>query len=392
MRKIVKSLSWVVIPVAILAFSLSIVRTRHAVGVLTKTAIRRAERDLGVNIRVGKTDIHLLGGKLTLSDVRIANPEGFEEGDLFSLKTALFRMRILPLLRGRADMTHLSIHDARLTVTRNEQNQVNVAELGKTGKTTSGDAGGPTSEAADPTSADRTPPPESEKQRDPHDLIIRDLSCSSTLSYIDYGKTNDPFRISFAVVAEGQNLSSIDLPGDTWGHFSITSHLEEDPEAFVTTLAGRLAPWKDTHRPSFDLQGDIRSIRFRDLGPEAENWEIQCESANLKIDITCRDGQYTENSKLTVTLEKPTVTGDLAKKARNIPVPAELTIPIPLRGTFRNPQMDFQSAAIQAVLQHLAGSLGALLESTTVDGKQPDGDLGNAARNLGNLLKNWQGK
>lgn len=333
MKKVLKIVACVLIAAA-LWLTVDIVLTRSLTGILNSTWIPRAEQQLGVDIAVGGTNLDILGRELTLSDVRVARPAGFDGPDLLFSEEARLRVRFFPLLRGAAEITDLLIRGARLTLTFSSQGRVNVTES---------------------------------------------------------GKPDDSPQISFSVSVEARDISFEEIHGAGWANFDITGHLEEDPELFVTALDGRIAPMADFDSLSFDIQGTIRFIRLEDLGPMAKEWEIECESADMDIDVKCRNGRYAEGSKLTMIVRKPTLTGDLARKARNFPIPDELTLRAPLGGTVEEPELDIHTALVHTVLENLAGSVGTILESVTIDGEKLDGDLGEAARKLGNILKSWNG-
>jgi hypothetical protein len=104
--------------------------------------------------------------------------------------------------------------------------------------------------------------------------------------------------------------------------------------------------------------------------------------------LSCRNGRFDAGrSALSLTLRSPEFRGKLARKARRFKVPPVLTVRAPLGGSVDAPQLDWTTAALQAVLQTIGGSIGGVDDGTGEPGSPLDDQVKDARRRLGDLLK-----
>ncbi len=57
--------------------------------------------------------------------MRITNPIGFQSGDLFHMKTARIKVRLLPLFRGKIHITEFSAKGFTVVLVENEKGAAN---------------------------------------------------------------------------------------------------------------------------------------------------------------------------------------------------------------------------------------------------------------------------
>lgn len=396
-RRTIKILAGLAVAVAIAVIALHVVLARHLTWVINRVAIPHAEEALDVKVRVGESTASLFGGSLRLTDIHIANPPGFEVPDMLSAGEARAKLRKLSLLRGVLEIYEIILNDVRLDLVHSGQGAVNVTELQKDIEGAVAERAGPQSDIDDGSAHDPDAPPSdahqeaaltSDESVEPPDLLIHNLACDPSISYTHYGIADRPVRLSLKLTLRAQNISTMEIPDAEWGRFTINGHLERNPDAFVTTLTGRIAPLLDPAKPSFDMEGDVLAVNLDELGAIAAEWEVRGEEISLALRVKCRDGQYDPDaSQLSLVLKNPTLTGSLARKAHGMPLPPELSITAPLSGPLGDPQLDIEAALIQTVLSNLGGTLQTIIENTTIDGKKLDSDT---IKKLGNLLKGWR--
>jgi hypothetical protein len=214
------------------------------------------------------------------------------------------------------------------------------------------------------------------------------LTCDVLVRYEDAQVSDPPLQLDFKFRISGRDLTTRGTDDDRWGTLNIAGHLADDPQAFVIQMSGQVAPITDPDTASFDMEGTVTAIDPARFGAVTQGTDFEADNIDIDMKMQCRAGVFvTAGSEITVNLDKPRLTGDLAETARGIQLPERLTIRAPLTGTLAKPEVDIQAAILKTVLQNLGGNLGDILRNATIDGKPLDENLGEAAKLLGNFLK-----
>ena len=100
MKKAIKIIVGIVVVFLILLVGF-IVSLAVTIGPLVKSAAAKGgPHALGVNMSVGDVKLRPLAGKLTITDVKIGNPEGYSEKDSFAVKTVDVALKTKSLFQG----------------------------------------------------------------------------------------------------------------------------------------------------------------------------------------------------------------------------------------------------------------------------------------------------
>lgn len=348
--------------------------------------IPKAEQSLGVRVAVGGASLNLFGGSLSVSDVNVGNPPGFAEPSLLSLDRLYVDVGLLDLLKGTIRVSDAEVAGTRLVIVRRKDGQINTQQIQKNVEAAAAGTTATTNAAG--TAPEQAGTPVVPLPAEPKRVMIDRLAIDILLEYIDHGLSDKPVRIPLRLSVQGGNLSTTARPPAEWGTLSIRGHLDGNPKAYVTELNGRLAPLEDPKKASFDLTGNIAAIDLRESGLLKSDSEFQGDTAAIEARLVCRDGAFDpKQSSLRIVVRNPKLSGKLAKKAKGIPIPPELSVSGPVGGTLDKPEFDFQAALIRTVLENLSGSLGTLLESATKKEPKAKGEVDKAVKALGELLK-----
>ncbi len=387
MNKALKIVSVIVVILIIGAITTNIVLTKKLPNVINSLIIPKAEESLGLKISLGDAKLHLLGGKMTVSEVKISNPSMKTNNVVLSMDELLLNFSLLPLLSQKVEIANLDIDDIKVNINRDKNGDFNFKphtppENKKQPATTS-------------SLKKETPSPKAKIKKDssksaPLKLALHNFNCSTIVTYSDEEISTPPFSIPFAANISAKDITTIGTPANKWGTFTLTGSLLDKPEIFKTSITGKIAPISDTAKISMEIDGTIDGIDPTQLGPYTNNLDITAENITVAIKLKSQNGIIDQvNSKLILTMDNVTLSGKLAKQAENITLPPTLVINVPITGTIEDPEVDIVAAIITTVMKNLGGALGNMLENATIDGKKLDGDLGEAAKVIGNFLKSF---
>ena len=345
-----------------------------------------ASAEMGAEIGIGGASADLLG-RTHLRDVRFGNPAGFSEPSLLTVGRQDNDIALLSLLRGVVEVSDARMEDVVVTVVRNRDGRVNTSEFSKpVGEKPAAPAGKPGTGREQPKPGQgqyQEPQPAPEPMQP---ALLRSMAVDGQIVYVDHTPAGAPLRLAFPTEIRAENLATFPQPGGQRGKFTLRAHLADNPAAFATDLRGTVEPVSDPNRPTFDLKGSIARIDFQTVAALAGTSDVQAESADVQVRVTCRRGVFVAPSEFVVTLRNISVQGKMARKSRGMPVPKDLVITVPLEGTISEPMMDVESAVIRSLLESLASNPDALIRSLKADEKTGK-DIEKGLKSLGDLFK-----
>lgn len=358
--KLIKFLGFLVVLILVLAVVAQFVMSNKLTDILRDKVLPLAEEELGVEVDVGSASVNLFGGSVGAQDIRIGNPAGFPEEDLFSMEEFGIRINLPALLKKRVHVAGGRISDARLSIYRNSEGLVNVEALsGKKPQTRKPRAPGGGGSPSKPTTKETTT--ETLSKMEAPEALISEFDANALIEYTDAKIRREPFRIALVADMEARELSTIKDPDQDWGAIRLNAHLENSPREFVVTLNGKVAPITDPEKPSFDINLDISSVNLQDMKPLAELIGIESQSVSAKAPIKCNDGALRGTIK--VVFEKPRLVGKLAKEARGYKLPETLTVSLPVRGTVKEPVLRWEEAILETILRNFAATAESTIKS-----------------------------
>jgi len=312
----------------------------------------RIEKETGIRATIQNLSINLLKGTLNLREVAIKNPEGFVLDDAAKIDHILVRIDFWALLTtDQIKIEDIEIKNALLNVIRNPQGQINLKEFEK--ETLSLE---PTSQGEKTTGIDTTQTEKKEEEALP-EILIRALHINATVKYLDF-KLNE-LDLSLQLKLVGDHISTLKTPNTRWGNLALVGSAGSKKSRFITNLKMKLAPINDPNRLSFDLSGKVMEIDQRMLDKLYEKLNIKSMPFGINPDVHIRENQFT-NSKLNLELNNITFTHHSSKHVINID---NLTLPIPVKGTLKNPKIDLQEALKTSMNSNSKSILKAFLQN-----------------------------
>jgi len=355
-------------------------------GLVRKYAIPPAEKALAATVTLDSVSLNLLAGAVNADGITISNPQAFDEPTVFSLNHAYVDVAVASLLQQVADIAVLNAEGATLTVARNSEGKVNLAEWRKKMQPqgTPPPAEQPATPVEQPVTA--VAPPEQVEQTLPK-ARIQSLGVDLLARYIDHKQEDGPFRMGLALRFTAEDIVTYPLPDATWGRIRISGHLEDDPQSFVIDLQGTLAPLMNPLAPSFDLKGSIASIDMEQFRKFTEKADIKAERASMDVALVCRNGVFQQGSSaFTLNLVNAQLTGDTARKNNFNGVLTTLNLKLPVGGTIDQPSIDWSAALSQTLMDNIANNPEAILKALDVDGEKVDKEVNRAFKKLGGFL------
>ncbi len=369
MLRLFKVLVVLVIVLAVVLVGLQLF-LNHALTPAVQKALPEVNKTLGVDVAVGDLSINLLGGSLTADSIRIANPKGFKERDVFTLERTVLDVGLLALTKGILEVSEATVKDAWLTLIRNGEGDVNVAVI-REGLPQPKPTGEPKPPAAPTPETPKPPPAKATRPAEMPKVQINQLAFNTLFEFIDH-KTEkpEPNRVCLELAIAAQDVSTfVTGPEAKWGTVKISGSLRDKPEVFVTDISAGVAPLTDPLRASFTANGNIMAIDMRELGALSDEIGVASQSVDLTLNLTVRDGDFIAGSELVAALHNAELVGDLKKKHDGVKLPPEISLTIPVSGTLAKPVISIQQAITVSVLRNLAKNPDYILDNVTVDGK-----------------------
>jgi len=157
---------------------------------------------LGTKVRIGKIELALYQGAITVEDLRIQQPEGFGQGDLLVVPGIRAKVKLGSLLDFPIRIEKVLLEDARIQVVRNKERELDLDPI-ISAVTSSSDASEEDAE---------TEPPEPEEPPNYpfilHEFALRNLS----VSYKDYSHEERPYEAKLEHLTFVVNDVSLEAP------------------------------------------------------------------------------------------------------------------------------------------------------------------------------------
>ena len=369
MKRLLKFIVGLIVVLVIVLVGLQLF-LNHGLNPAVQKALPEVSKRVGVDVAVGDVSLNLFGGSIVADSVRIANPKGFKERDVFTLERTVLDVGLLALTKGILEVSEATVKDAWLTLVRNGEGDVNVAVIRE---------GLPQPE---PTEEPQTPaepqapespetPAEPSAPAEMPKVQINQLAFNTRFGFVDY-KTDkpEPNRVSLDLALKATDIATFGERAESeWGRVAISGSLHDKPEAFVTDIQARVAPLSEPLLASFTATGNIMAIDMRELGKLSDEIGVASQSVDITLNLTVRDGAFIAGSELVAALHDAELVGDLKKKHDGVKLPPEISLTIPVSGTLAKPIISIQQAITISVLRNLAKNPDYILDNVTVDGK-----------------------
>ena len=326
-----------------------------------QAAIPKAEEKMGVDLAVGNASISLFAGSMTLEEVAVGNPKGFNQPELFTLAKSVQDVALLPLItKQEIRIQEVTIEQSNLTVVRNTDGDINLQVLLAA---LQGDT---------PPTEEETPPAEEETEKTPEEpqplppFQLEELLLTSVLTYVQEKDAGDPFQLALNLKINAEDLGTIGGPDDR-GTLDVQGNLAGNQDLFVIGLTGTIAPITDPLQPTFELKGKVDSVELSLFDVFQKQFKIDGGMMGLDMVLNAKDGVFdSETSVVRVLISQPEIGSGLGVPAGFNP--ATLAFPVKISGTVQEPQVNFMQGLKQGIRDAITNSSGMVKQvGETVD-------------------------
>ncbi|MBW6464826.1 MAG: hypothetical protein K0B84_11690 [Firmicutes bacterium] len=328
-------------------FSLLVIISLSSGSIITKYLLPSAAELLGVQVALKSSSLNLFSGLFSAKGLTVSNPEGFKEPHFITADKASVRVSLLSLIRGRIVLSSASLDNFTVNVVRNENGSINANHFAARLQSEK------TKAPAQPgTTAARTPA-----------FKVSNMNATIRLRYIDHAFTTNTLDYSFLTSVKIDGISNFEAPED-YGTFTINGHLENNPQVLSSSITGRVATLSNPLEPTFEVNGQIKSIHVDALDDLAH--KIGLYSKEFIIDTPVKSTNGRLRGDLKITFKEPMPLGTLAKKLKNTQLPPVITATVPVRGKVESPRIDWAGAVMQSLLDNALGNLEHTLKNIKI--------------------------
>lgn len=323
---------------------------------IRKYVLPALREKLQVDVTVDDVGVNLLAGSISMHGVKVANPAGFRETDMASLERFRIKVGISALLKGGiAEIRKANVRDGVITVVRTREGALNIEPLL-----------GLKNEMAPPPPAPGGPGAPPAPAGAPVNTIIKLLEVNALLKYIDYQVSADPFRMALDLHARLVNVANYGDEDVLSGSIALQGVLLVENEKCAFDLNGRVAPFVDPKRLSFDVSGSMQEINLKAFKEIVRRREIESGQVSGTVTLLCRKGVFDpDKSVLRLTLKNIRLTADNSAHIPAGRLPEFLKIEVPVKGTLENPKIDFSGVLEKMLLN--PDVIGAVLKTLMQD-------------------------
>jgi len=356
-----------------------------------------------VKIELGDASVNIVGGSVSVRDVKVGNPKQFSEPTLFGLKKFVVDvdmgrlLNIKKLMAKKPDIKvdEITLKDAEINIIRNADGLVNLKVLADTmnaGKEAKPAEKKPEEKKPEEAKGEEAAPAKAAGPVELPPLWLNSLEISSIIRYVDHAILKDkPLDIALKMKVDVKNISTYDVGAN--GTISITGAMATDSDLCKTDLKGHVMPLVDPAKPTFDIAGSIGSIDLRFVRPYIQPLGVGCDALSLQVNIVCTNGVFdAKQSVITLAMTKVVLSGDLAKSLPpGVNYLAELTVPVPIEGPINAPKVNMAKAITKAILDNAKNNVGGMVKGViggliSGDKGKKDSKSGDGAKSLGGMF------
>lgn len=310
---------------------------------LRQWVLPMAKERWNLDITMERVSVDLLGGSLSIHDVKVINPPGFDTDSMTTMKRFKLTIGLMALFRGGiAEIEKASIRDASLNVIRNQDGELNIEPTLRAIHAAMSNAPAGTAGAA---GADAKP----HIRRIP-DFAIRQMEVKTLVQYVDHKISEPPFMMGFEIQTRLKDITNHGRDDVMSGTINLLGTILTTDRKCAFDLNGRIAPIKDPSLLSFDLTGSIQTIDFNNFKELAKRCGFESGQVSGTMTLYCQQGVFDpEKSVMHLTFNKVKLTKAQQEKFSGIPFPQTFNAIVPIKGTLTNPEIDIQEALMQTL-------------------------------------------
>lgn len=310
---------------------------------LRKWVLPLAQERFKLDVALDHVSVNLLAGAIAVHDLKVANPPGFAEPELATVRRFALKVGLPALFTGGiAEINKLRIGDAVITVIRNREGALNLKVINDAM------AGDKSAAPGSPAPGGGAPAPTTNAIPE---IVIRKMECKSLVYYIDHTLSDPPFRLGFDLNLQLKDVANYGNEEVLSGTVNLLGAFLAENKKCAFDLNGNIAPIIDPARLSFDVAGAMQAIDLKAFQPLLAKQGIEGGEVSGTITLLCRKGVFDpEKSVLRLTLNRVQLSAERKQQLGNFNLPAELKLVVPVEGTLSDPRPDFKKAFQKARL------------------------------------------
>lgn len=355
MKKLGKILLGLVLFCVVVLICAQIFGVKYLKKTVDKFVLPQVEEITGVDVAIKNLSLNLFKGIVNVEGVVLGNPEGYD-GDLLTIGEFKTDLRMKALFKKEVYINELKLKDVHLAVMAKDAKNLNVLDLAnhisaEKAKETSGkDNKNKTSKKSDTVvSADEEV---STKTTEPVDFKLQNSAFNFLFSFIlvpgDYIKKE--YSLDWNLILEARNITNMESESSP-GSLNIQSgnaRKDSEPQVYIDCI---IYPLTDMSKPSFAAHGTIASFNMLEIEEWCEKLGVGSSNLDLKLNMVCEKGLYTEASNIEFIFKNPKLYGSLANQAGSVKLPDIIKVIVPVKGSWDDPEVDLKPALTKVVFE-----------------------------------------
>ena len=165
------------------------------------------------------------------------------------------------------------------------------------------------------------------------EFIIKKIKVNGDLIYTN---SSNKLKYLLHIILSGKEISNVSKR--KWGDFQLVTQSYSNDKEFISHINVYIAPIINTSDITFNLTGSIENIPSLFLNPSLDNVNIDYSSASAIPNIKCKNSKL-DGSSIIIRLN------DINIKKDNYETKIKkLQLPLDIKGTLYNPEIDYSSA------------------------------------------------
>jgi hypothetical protein len=357
MKKLGKILIGLVLIFVVILIVVQIFGVKYLKKTVDEFVLPKVEEIIGVDVAVADISLNLLKGSVSVEGVVLGNPEGYK-GDLLTIGEFKTDLNVKALLKKEVYINELVLKDVHLSIISKGLQSLNVLDVANHVAEATASTNSTTSTKTKKTTikTEKTPSSKSEivaSVKEPVDFTLKDSASNFLLSFVilpgEY--IEKEYQLDWNLFVEAKDITTVGGVGSSPGSIKIQSGFarkESDPQFDIN---GIIYPLTDMSKPSFAINGDILKFNMTEIEDWCEALGLGSSDVNLKMNMVCENGMYTSSSSVEFKFKNPKLYGSLANQLKDIELPDEISVKVPVVGSWNDPKIDLKPALSKVVFE-----------------------------------------
>lgn len=301
------------------------------------------------DVTVKNVSVNLFGGSLSINNIHVASPEGFNEASMVSIERCGLKIGLPALLKGGgASIEKAVVKNAIFTVVRNRNGVLNLEPVLTAMKQPPRQEQDGSGKDTSKTEAERQEASGATAASLPN-IVIKTMELMTKLNYTDW-TIGQPFNLGIELDLRLSNIANYGPDETLSGVLNLHGNIIEQNNKPAFDVKGRISPITDPLFISFELDGAFQKTDLKTFKGLIENIGLQGGNVSGTMTLVCHKGQFNpEKSVLRMKFSDIVLTREKADKMRGIPMPSAFNVLVPVSGPLANPQINVTEAFIKTI-------------------------------------------